>query len=122
VAGISSAERYHHVAKVLACWNFEEAPLELTRLAPTLIDRLLVLEQRAAHLHALACVAEATAWMARQRADSAHATLSACKVFLALLPDDARLELRAPKPASASPARSGPAPSACCRRFLPFAV
>jgi hypothetical protein len=97
--------------------------MELTALARTvLIDRLVALEADAAHLTALAAVADAYAHVAREKADTAQRTLSEVKVWLALLPDDARLELRAPKPASASPARSGPAPSACCRRFLPFAV
>jgi hypothetical protein len=44
------------------------------------------------------------AWRARQEADAAQRVLSEVKVFLALLPDGTRLELRAPKPASALPA------------------
>jgi hypothetical protein len=78
--------------------------LELTRLAPTLVERLLVLEERAAHAHAVAAVAEHLAWRERQEADRLQAVLSEVKVWIALLPDDTKLELRAPKPASASPA------------------
>ena len=40
--------------------------MELTRLAPMLVERLLVLEERAAHAHAVAAVAEHMAWRARQ--------------------------------------------------------
>jgi hypothetical protein len=78
--------------------------MELTALTRTvIIDRLIVLENAAAHATVLAAVADNAAWRARQEADSAQATLSACKIFLALLPDGTKLELRAPKPASASP-------------------
>jgi hypothetical protein len=98
--------------------------LELTRLAPTLIDRLLVLEQRAAHAHAVAAVAEHLAWRERQEADAAQRLLSEVKIFLALLPDDAKLELRAPKPAAASPpevlgVRPHLGPEARCRGRAP---
>ncbi len=72
--------------------------MELTALARTvLIERLVEQENAAAHLHVLACVAEATAYLARQEADAAQRVLSEVKVWLALLPDDTALELRAPK-------------------------
>ena len=78
--------------------------MELTRLAPTLIDRLLVLETNAAHLAAMAAVADACAHVARQQADAAQRTLSKVKVWLALLPDGAKLELIAPKLNADAPA------------------
>jgi hypothetical protein len=65
------------------------------------IDRLLKLESDAAHV--TACVSEAAAFMARQKTDSAQAVLSAVKIWLALLPDDARLELRAARPGAEDP-------------------
>ena len=78
--------------------------MELTRLAPTLIDRLLVLETNAAHLTAMAAVADACAHVAREQADAAPRTLSEVKVWLALLPDGAKLELIAPKLNADAPA------------------
>ena len=78
--------------------------MELTRLAPTLIDRLLVLETNAAHLTAMAAVADACAHVAREQADAAQRTLSEVKVWLALLPDGAKLELIAPKLNADAPA------------------
>jgi hypothetical protein len=79
--------------------------MDLTALSGTVVvDRLLVLENAAAHAHAVAAVAEHLAWRARQEADSAQALLSSAKIFLALLPAGTSLELRAPKPASPSPA------------------
>jgi hypothetical protein len=78
--------------------------MDLTALARTVvIGRLVALEADAAHFTALAAVADAYAHVAREKADAAQRTLSEVKVWLALLPDDARLELCAPKPASASP-------------------
>jgi hypothetical protein len=77
--------------------------MELDRLNPELVARLLGFEENAAHLSVLADVAAAYAHVAREKADAAQAGLSAIKVWLALLPDDVGLELRAPKPASASP-------------------
>jgi hypothetical protein len=77
--------------------------MELTQLPLTLVDRLLKLETEAQHLTALAAVADACAYVAREKADATQATLSAVKIWLALLPDDCRFELKAPKPASASP-------------------
>jgi hypothetical protein len=78
--------------------------LELTRLAPTLIDcwcwrtppprmRMSWLPLRSTWLRA------------RQEADSAQRLLSAVKVWLALLPDDAKLELRAPKSTAGAPVK-----------------
>ena len=78
--------------------------MELRRLAPTLIDRLLVLETNAAHLTAMAAVADACAHVAREQADAAQRTLSEVKVWLALLPDGAKLELIAPKLNADAPA------------------
>jgi hypothetical protein len=78
--------------------------MQLDVLKPELVERLLALEQNAAHLSIMADVAAAYAHVARGKADAAQATLSACKVFIALLPDDCRLELRAPKPDAADPA------------------
>ena len=79
--------------------------MDLTALSRTVvIDRLLVLEGEAQHLAALAAVADACAHVARERADAAQRTLSEVKVFIALLPDDAALELRAPRPDAADPA------------------
>ena len=78
--------------------------MELTRLAPTLIDRLLALETNAAHLTAMAAVADACAHVAREQADAAQRTLSEVKVWLALLPDGAKLELIAPKLNADAPA------------------
>jgi hypothetical protein len=79
--------------------------MDLASLARTVvIDRLIKLESDAAHLHVLACVAEAAAFMARQRADVAQSVLSAVKIWIALLPDDAKLELRAPRPGADDPA------------------
>jgi hypothetical protein len=43
-------------------------------------------------------------WRERQEADRLQAVLSSVKIFLALLPDDTRLELRAPKPNTEAPA------------------
>ena len=63
----------------------------------TLIDRLLQMEQRAAHAHAVAAVAEHLAWRERTQADEAQRMLRQCKVLLALLPDEAALQLIAPK-------------------------
>jgi hypothetical protein len=107
--------------------------MDLASLAGTsVIDRLVVLESAAAHLTALAAVAAGCAQVAReqadvarQQADSAQATLSAVKVFLALLPDDCRLDLIAPRPDAADPAlRLGvrvrqPAPPAAARPSRP---
>jgi hypothetical protein len=45
------------------------------------------------------------AWRARQEADAAHRSLSELKVFIVLLPDDYRLELRAPMPDAADSAK-----------------
>ena len=86
--------------------------MELTRLAPTLIDRLLVLETNAAHLTAMAAVADACAHVAREQADAAQRTLSEV-IWLAMLPDAAKLELIAPKLNADAPAdvRRAPAPS-----------
>ena len=79
--------------------------MNLTALSGTvLIERLLVLESDAAHLTALAAVADACAHVAREKADAAQHTLSEVKIFLALLPAGTELELRAAKPASALPA------------------
>jgi hypothetical protein len=63
------------------------------------------LEERAVHLHVLACVAEATAHLARQEADAAQRRLSEVKAWPALLPDGASLELLAPMPDAADPGR-----------------
>jgi hypothetical protein len=57
-------------------------------------------------------------------ANSAQATLSACKIFLALLPDDAKLELKAPMLGSDDPARQlgvrmCPVPSSRLQRETP---
>jgi hypothetical protein len=79
--------------------------LELTRLAPTLIDRLLALETNAAHLTAMAAVADAYAYCAREKADAAQRRLSEVKILLALLPDGIAFELKAPKLGVADPAR-----------------
>jgi hypothetical protein len=62
------------------------------------------MEQRAAHAHAVAAVAEHLAWRERTQADEAQRVLSQCKVFFALLPDDSALELLAPKPDADDPA------------------
>src|SRR5262249_59831787 len=74
--------------------------MELERLPLTLLDGLLVLEQQAAHLTALAAVADACAHVAREKADAAQRALSEVKIRLSLLPDDTRLELRTPKSGS----------------------
>ena len=79
--------------------------MELSALAPTLNERLIKLETDAAHAHAMAAVAEHLAWRARQEADRKQAVLSEVKVFIALLPDDIRLELLAPMPDAGDPAR-----------------
>jgi hypothetical protein len=84
--------------------------LELTRLASTLVERLLVLEERAAHAHAVAAVAEHLAWRERQRADRLQAVLSEVKVWIALLPD---------APPSPPPHRRRSC-SACGRICLPW--
>jgi hypothetical protein len=55
------------------------------------------MEQPAAHAYAVAAVAEHLAWRERTQADEAQRVLSQCKVFLALLPDEAALQLIAPK-------------------------
>jgi hypothetical protein len=79
--------------------------MELAALARTvIIDRLVALEDAAAHAAVLAAVADNAAWRARQEADAAQATLSAVKIFLALLPENCRLELRAPKLNAEAPA------------------
>src|SRR5262245_15353437 len=62
------------------------------------------MEQRAAHAHAVATVAEHLAWRERTQADETQRVLSQCKVFFALLPDDSALELLAPKPDADDPA------------------
>jgi hypothetical protein len=72
--------------------------VELARLSSVLIDRLLELETDAAHLTALAAVADAYAYVAREKADQAQRALSEIKVFLALLPADTAFELKAPRP------------------------
>jgi len=54
--------------------------------------------------HAVAAVAEYLAWRERTQADEAQRVLRQCKVFLALLPDEAALELIAPKPDADDPA------------------
>jgi hypothetical protein len=80
--------------------------MELTALARTvLIDGLLVLENAAAHATAMAAVADAYAHVAREKADAAQRSLSEVKVWLALLPDHTKLELRAPMPDAADPAK-----------------
>jgi hypothetical protein len=53
--------------------------------------------------HAVAAVAEHLAWRERTQADEAQRVLRQCKVFLALLPDEAALELIAPKPDADDP-------------------
>jgi hypothetical protein len=72
--------------------------VKLARLSSVLIDRLLKLETDAAHLTALAAVADAYAYVAREKADQAQRALSEIKVFLALLPADTAFELKAPRP------------------------
>ena len=62
------------------------------------------MEQPAAHAYAVAAVAEHLAWRERTQADEAQRVLRQCKVFLALLPDEAALELIAPKPDADDPA------------------
>jgi hypothetical protein len=79
--------------------------MELTRIGLTLADRLLKLENEAQHLAVLADLAAAYAHVAREKADTAQCSLSELKVFIALLPDHAALELRAPLPDAADPAR-----------------
>ena len=79
--------------------------MELTRLAPTIIDRLLVLETKAAHLSVMADIANNAAWRARQEANRLQAMLSEVKVFLALLPEGSAFELKAPRPGADDPAR-----------------
>jgi hypothetical protein len=79
--------------------------VQLTSLSPMLIDRLLVLETDAAHLTVLAAVADACAYVARGKADAAQRSLSELKVFLTLLPEGAKLELKAPRPGAAEPAQ-----------------
>jgi hypothetical protein len=71
--------------------------MQVDVLKPELVDRLLVLEKNAVHLSVLADVAAAYAHVAREKADAAQRTLSEVKVWLALLPDGAKLELIAPK-------------------------
>src|SRR5258705_22447 len=80
------------------------ARMQVDTLKLELVDRLLVLEKNAAHLTVMAAVADACAHVAREKADAAQRTLSEVKVWLALLPDGTKLELRAPRPASTSPA------------------
>jgi hypothetical protein len=53
--------------------------MDLAFLTGTVIDRLIKLETEAAHLTALAAVAEATAHVARQRADAAQ-TVQHCRI------------------------------------------
>ena len=66
--------------------------MQVDALARTvLIDRLLDLEERAAHLSVMADIAANAAWRARQEADQAQRLLSEVKVFIALLPDDSTL-------------------------------
>jgi hypothetical protein len=79
--------------------------MELDKLKLELVDRLLVLETKAAHLSVMADIAAAYAHVAREKADTAQRRLSEVKIFLALLPDDTALELRAPMPADADPAK-----------------
>jgi len=63
--------------------------MQLTALAQTvLIDRLLHLEQRAAHLSVMANIAANAVWRARQEADQAQRLLSEVKVWI--LPHQAR--------------------------------
>ena len=52
----------------------------------------------------MAAVADACAHIAREQADAAQRTLSEVKVWLALLPDGAKLELIAPKLNADAPA------------------
>ena len=78
--------------------------MELDELPSVLLDRVVDMEAAAQHRHALACVAEATACLARRDADVAQHVLSEIKVWLALLPDGAKLELRAAKPDAVDPA------------------
>ena len=52
----------------------------------------------------MAAVADACAHVAREQADAAQCTLSEVKVWLALLPDGAKLELIAPKVNADAPA------------------
>ena len=73
--------------------------MDLTALA-----RLVVLEADAAHLTALAAVADAYAYCARERADAAQRALSEIKIFIALLPDGTAFELKAPRPNAEAPA------------------
>ena len=54
--------------------------MELTRIGPTLVDRLL--ENQAAHLSVMADVANAYAHVAREKADAAQRSLSELKIFL----------------------------------------
>jgi hypothetical protein len=75
--------------------------MRLDALKPDLVDRLLRLETEAHHLTGLAAVADAYAYVAREKADAAQRALSEVKVFLALLPDGAALHLLAPVPDAA---------------------
>jgi len=77
--------------------------MQIDGLKPELIDRLVVLESEAQHLTALAAVADAYAHVAREQADVAQGALSEIKVWIALVPAEATLELIAPKPESALP-------------------
>ena len=88
--------------------------MELSALAPTLIE----LETDAAYAHAMAAVAEHLAWRARLEADRKQAMLSEVEVFLALLPDDAALELLAIEPDAADPAQNH---GACTSPWMPRA-
>jgi hypothetical protein len=82
--------------------------MQVDALARTvLIDRLLDLEERAAHLSVMADIAANAAWRARQEADQAQRLLSEVKVFIALLPDDSTLELLAPRDADDPAKRLG---------------
>ena len=74
-----------------------------------------MLETNAAHLTAMVAVADACAYVAREQADAAQRTLSEVKVWLAMLPDGAKLELIAPK----LNAERQPTCSVCARAF-PF--
>jgi hypothetical protein len=69
------------------------------------IDRLLRLETEAHHLTAMAAVADACAYVAREKADTAQRSLSEIKVFIALLDDGATFDLRAPMPDADDPAQ-----------------
>jgi hypothetical protein len=70
-----------HVGAPFPAWRAPSTRIwrQLDRLKPELIDRLLVLEERAAHAHAVAAVAEHLAWRQRQAADAAQRALSELK-------------------------------------------